>query len=118
MILQKKVTKIAELRQRKSTQNFLGIINSLEQIYDEQPETNKPDLETGESAAERRNHQGQDLKILTPNQMLSKLPTTLAQLKAGNNSEKLKNEIRQLLYSLYRSKKLTKQLYKSLFDVI
>ena len=44
--------------------------------------------------------------------MLSKLPITLAQLKAGNNSEKLKNEIRQLLYFLYRSKKLTKQLCK------
>ena len=49
--------------------------------------------------------------------MLSRLPTTLAQLKAGNNSEKLKNEIRQLLYSLYRSKKLTKQLSKSLLDI-
>ena len=47
---------------------------------------------------------GEGLKILTPNQMLSRLPITLAQLKAGNNSEKLKNEIRQLLYSLYRSK--------------
>ena len=52
---------------------------------------------------------GQGLKILTPNQMLSRLPISLAQLKAGNNSEKLKNEIRQLLYSLYRSKKLTKK---------
>ena len=61
---------------------------------------------------------GLGLKILTPNQMLSRLPITLAQLKAGNNSEKLKNEIRQLLYSLYRSKKLTKQLYKSLIDII
>ena len=60
----------------------------------------------------------QGLKILTPNQMLSRLPISLAQLKAGNNSEKLKNEIRQLLYSLYRSKKLTKQLYKSLIDII
>ena len=50
--------------------------------------------------------------------MLSRLPITLAQLKAGNNSEKLKNEIRQLLYSLYRSKKLTKQLYKNLIDII
>ena len=50
------------------------------------------------------------LKILTPDQMLSRLPITLAQLKAGNNSEKFKNEIRQLLYSLYRSKKPTKQL--------
>ena len=60
---------------------------------------------------------GQGLKILTPNQMLRRLPISLAQLKAGNNSEKLKNEIGQLLYSLYRSKKLTKQLYKSLNDI-
>ena len=65
-----------------------------------------------------RQQQGQGLKILTPNQMFSRLPISLAQLKAGNNSEKLKNEIRQLLYSLYRSKKLTKQLYKSLVDII
>ena len=42
----------------------------------------------------------QGLKILTPNQILSRLPISLAQLKAANNSEKLKNEIRQLLYSL------------------
>ena len=66
----------------------------------------------------RQNQEGQGLKILTPNQMLSRLPISLAQLKAGNNSEKLKNEIRQLLYSLYRSKKLTKQIYKSLIDII
>ena len=45
---------------------------------------------------------GLGLKILTPNQMLSRLPITLAQLKARNNSENLKNEIRQLLYSSYR----------------
>ena len=64
------------------------------------------------------NQSEQGLKILTSNQMLSRLQITLAQLKAGNNSEKLKNEIRQLLYSLYRSKKLTKQLYKSLIDII
>ena len=61
---------------------------------------------------------GQGLKILTLNQMLSRLPITLAQLKAGNNSEKLKNKIRQLLYSLYISKKLTKQLHESLIDII
>ena len=64
------------------------------------------------------NQSGKGLKILIPIQMLSRLPIFLAQLKAGNNSEKLKNEIRQLLYSLYRSKKLTKQLYKSLIDII
>ena len=62
------------------------------------------------------NQAGQGLKILTPNQMLSRLPISLAQLNAGNNSEKLKNEIRQLLYSLYRSKNLTKNIYKSLVD--
>ena len=67
---------------------------------------------------EIQKQQGSGLKILTPNQMLSRLPISLAQLKAGNNSEKLKNEIRQLLYSLYRSKKLTKQLYKSLVGII
>ena len=56
---------------------------------------------------------GQGLKILTPDQMLSRLPITWAQLKAGNNSEKLKNEIRQLLHSLYRSKNLTKTIYNN-----
>ena len=50
----------------------------------------------------KQNQSGKSLKILTPNQMLSRSPITLAQLKAGNNSEKLKKEIRQLLYSLYR----------------
>ena len=66
----------------------------------------------------KQKQEGHGLKILMPSQMLSRLPTSLAQLKAGNNSEKLKNEIRQLLYSLYRSKKLTKQIYKSLIDII
>ena len=63
-------------------------------------------------------HSGQGLKMLTPNQMLSRLPISLVQLNAGNNSEKLKNKIRQLSYSLYRSKKLTKKLFKSLVDII
>ena len=65
-----------------------------------------------------REQQGLELKILTSNQILSRLLMTLAQLKAGNNSGKLKNESRQLLYSLHRSKKLTKQLYNSLIDII
>ena len=76
------------------------------------------DLETGESAEQRRNQRGQGLKILTPNQMLTRLPISLAQLKAENNSEKLKNEIRQLLYSFYRSKKLSKTIYKHLMNAI
>ena len=59
----------------------------------------------------------QGLKLLTPNQMLSRLPIPLAKLKAGSNSAKLKNEIKQLLYSLYTSKNLTKKLYKNLVDI-
>ena len=59
-----------------------------------------------------QNQQGQGIKILTPNQMLNRLPIALAQLKAGNNSNKLKNEIRQLLYSLYRSKNMLKKSIK------
>ena len=62
--------------------------------------------------------EGQGIKILTPSQMLSRLPISLAQLEAGNNSEKLKNEIRQLLYSLYRSKNITKQVYSNLMKPI
>ena len=77
-----------------------------------------PDLEREESAAQGKEQRAKGLKILTPSQLLSRLPIFLAQLKAGNNSEKFKNEIRQLLYSLYRSKKLTKQIYKSLIDII
>ena len=77
-----------------------------------------PELKSEEFAAERRNQPGQGLKILTPDQMLSRLPITLAQLKAGNNSQILINEIRQLLYSLYRSKKLTKIIYNHLMNTI
>ena len=92
-------------------------------MSEEQREMEKPDkiLKIVEEILDFNNKQnqiGKGLKILTPNQMLSRLPISLTQLKAGNNSEKLKNEIRQLLYSLYRSKKLTKQLYKSLIDII
>ena len=65
-----------------------------------------------------KNQKGEGVKILTPNQMLSMLPISLAQLEAGNNSQKLKNEIRQLLYSFYCSKNMTKQVYNNLMKPI
>ena len=61
---------------------------------------------------------GSGLKILTNKQMLNRLPILLAQIQAGNNSIKLKNEIRQILYSLYRSKVLTKTVYNNLIKSI
>ena len=66
----------------------------------------------------KQTQQGRGLTILTPSQMLSRLPITLAQLKAGNNSEKLNNEIRQLVYSLYHSKTMTKEVYNNLIKCI
>ena len=65
-----------------------------------------------------QNQQAEGIKILTRNQMLSRLRISLPQLQAGKNSEKLKNEIRQLLYSLYRSKNMTKQVYNNLIKPI
>ena len=61
---------------------------------------------------------GSGLKILTNKQMLNRLPILLAQIQAGNNSNKLKNEARQILYSLYRSKVLTKTVYNNLIKSI
>ena len=58
------------------------------------------------------------IKILTPNQMLKRLPIALAQVKAGNNSESLLNEIRQIVYSLYRSKEITKKVNNNLINSI
>ena len=65
-----------------------------------------------------KSQEGEGLKILTPNQMLKRLPIALAQVKAGNNSESLLNEIRQIVYSLYRSKEITKKVYNNIINSI
>ena len=65
-----------------------------------------------------KSKQGTGVKILTPNQMLKRLPIALAQIKTGNNSEILLNEIRQIVYSLYRSKQITKKVYNNIIKSI
>ena len=65
-----------------------------------------------------KEQEGTGLQILTPNQMLKRLPIALARIKAGNNSESLLNEIRQILYSLYRSKEITKKVYNYIIKSI
>ena len=90
----------------------------IENMSQEERENEKPDeiVEIVEEILKfnKQKQSWQGWKILTPYQMLSRLPIFLAELKAENNSEKLKNEIRQLLYSLYRWKNLTKQGYNNL----
>ena len=91
-------------------------------MSEDEKEIGKPNeiLNIAESIVEfnKQNQARVELKILTPDQMISRLPITIAQLKAGNNFEKLKNEIRHLLHSLYRSKILTKTMYNYLINTI
>ena len=108
----------------KIKNKWSNLKNKIEEMSKEEIKNEKPNEISGiineilNLNGQVQKQRGLGLKNLTPDQMLSRLPIILAQLNAGNNSEKLKNEIRQLLYSLYRSKKLTKQIYKSLIDTI
>ena len=70
------------------------------------------------SEAKYKATKGKGLKISTPKQMLQRLPIALAQVKAGNNSESLLNEIRQIVYSLYQSKQITKKVYNNIIKSI
>ena len=119
--------KICEAKDKKKNDELVALIkirwsnlrDEIEKMSKTEIENEKPDkiLKIAKEILKfnKQKQLGQDLKILTPDQMLNRLPITLAQLKAANNSKKLKNEIScilyctiQLLYSLYRSKKLTK----------
>ena len=70
------------------------------------------------SEVKYRATKGTELKILTPKQMLQRLPIALAQVKADNNSESLLNKIRQIVYFLYQSKQITKKLYNNIIKSI
>ena len=117
-------------KDKTKNDELVNVINSgiqnlnkeIEKMSEDEKRIEKPDeiLKIVEDILNfnKQNQQGKSFKILTPNQMLSRLPITLAQLKAGNNSEKLKSEIRQLLYSLYRSENMTKQVYNNLLNYI
>ena len=119
--------KICEAKDKKKNDELVALIkirwsnlrDEIEKMSKKEIENEKPDkiLKIAKEILKfnKQKQLGQGLKILTPDQMLNRLPITLAQLKAANNSKKLKNEIScilyctiQLLYSLYRSKKLTK----------
>ena len=96
------------------------VLNKMKETIKNVPENNTFVIEENEKVInfvenilyfnQLEQQKGEGLKILTPNQMLSRLPISFAHSKLGNNSEKLKIEIRQILYSLNKTKKLTKQL--------
>ena len=117
----KKLCETEETRNENRVYLIKEVLNRMKKVIKNVPENKKFMIEESEKIMDiverifyfnQLDQSGQGLKILTRNQMLSRLPISLAQLKAGNNSEKLKNEIRQLLYSLYISKNLQNNYIK------
>ena len=96
------------------------MINNLEKFYNSREEVINffrdyiEMLSDANYDAKQNETEGTGLKILTPKQMLQRLPIALAQVKVGNNSESLLNEIRQIVYSLHQSKQITKKVYNKI----
>ena len=109
-----KKTKPRNPEQKKLRSDVLnsmtGLVNGREMILTA--------FKSGIFQVSKESQEGKGLKILTPNQMLKRLPIALAQAKAGNNSESLLNEIRQIVYSLYQSKGITKKVYNNIINSI
>ena len=91
------------------------IDNNYESYLETIEEIEEPSKDAKNSSLESDLSTGEGLKIMTPNQLLTRLPILLAQKKAGNNSQKLNNEIRQIIYSLYQSKNMSKTVYNRFF---
>ena len=93
------------------------VLNSVSSLVQER-EMVLTAFESGIFQVSKESQEGEGLKIVTPNQMRKRLPIALAQVKAGNNSESLLNEIRQIVYSLYRSKEITKKVCNNIINSI
>ena len=106
-----------KLDKNKLSKKLIDVINILNNYYNNREDYIAMYLDDIKKA-KKAEKVGKGLKILTPNQMLKRLPIALAQIKAGNNSESLLNEIRQIAYSLYRSKEITKKVYNNIIKSI
>ena len=104
--------KLSNIKIGKKTTELKETINNLEKFCSSREEVINffrdyiEMLSDAKYDAKQDETKGTGLKILTPKQMLQRLPIALAQVKAGNNSESLLNEIRQIVYSLYQSKQI------------
>ena len=118
------LNKLSNIKIGKKTIEQKETINNLEKFYKSREEVItffKEYIEMLSDAnydSKNSGTKGKELKILTPKQMLQRLPIALAQVKAGNNSESLLNEIRQIVYSLYQSKQITKKVYNNIIKSI
>ena len=99
--------------QEKVVTNLENFYKSREQVLNFLRDYTKMFIDASYNAKQDET-KGTGLKILTPKQLLQRSPVALAQVKAGNNSENLINEIRQIVYSLYESKEITKKVYNNI----
>ena len=104
-IIRLKKSQVVFLQTKKKMRRYVKSLKDIVDFYN---------LKSGSDTSKK----GEGLKILSNKQLLNRLPILLAQIQAGNNSIKLKNETRQILYSLYRSKTLTKTVYNKLIKSI
>ena len=103
----------------KKSKEQIETIHNIEMLYKSKNEVIKfyddySSMMSEAKYAAKNDRSGKGLKILTPKQMLQRLPIALAQVKAGNNSQSLLNEIRQVVYSLYQSKVITKKVHNNI----
>ena len=121
--LAKDLIKNDQSKNKQIVKQTVDSINELKNsiLKKEIPKNENPNkmMDIVEKTLEFINQQkGTRLKILTPKQILQGLPIALAQVKAGNNSENLLNEIRQIVYSLYQTKEITKKVYNNIIKSI
>ena len=118
------LNKLSNIKIDKKTLKQKEEINNLEKFYNSREEVFNffrdyvEILSDANYDAKNNETKEKGLKILTPKQMLQRLPIALAQVKAGNNSESFLNEIRQIVYSFYQSKKVTKKVYNNIIKSI
>ena len=111
-------TKPRDPEERKLRSDVLNSVSSLVQGREMMLTAFKSEIFQVSKESKKSAGANEMLKILTPNHMLKRLPIALAQVKAGNNSESLLNEIRQIVYSLYRSKEVTKKVCNNIINSI
>ena len=117
--IKKELNEITSGNPKHKSNNQLHIIKNVKNLYDSRQKIidllndNSKIRSEAIYKSKQNETKGKGLKILTPKQMLQRLPIALAQVKAGNNSENLLNEIRQIVCSLYQSKEITKKVYNN-----
>ena len=118
------LNKLSNIKTGKKNTEQKEVINDFEKFYNSREEVIYffidyiEMLSDANYDAKQNKAKGTGLEILIPRQMIQRLPIALAQIKVGNNSESLLNEIRQILYSLYQSKQITKKVYNNIIKSI